>query len=338
MTPEQTLPSLKDALLHVIEHLNIDTYDQQRIARLLFPIPSPQIRQIRHPSYSRLSHLIQLNRDLAISIVRGNPKRRAMSPITEQAIDVARSRFLEATQTNTPFAKMVTERLATMTEDGSLQRFSIHIEQHGPLEVVVHGRGCTSPSERGSLGGALTEGTALYHGTSVYSASSIVTDGIDWRMLGHPTDFGLAFYTTPDWKVAYRCALINELPFQVVAILEFDADVLRIRSNDILSIDGHLWDATVRAYAGKSTGFVKDHVHHALIVTGSVANVEDEGEPIATGDVQFAFRPGDDNLKTLRSHLLRVHILPAQYSDVEKPSVDRPCSSWLSTECPECER
>lgn len=307
MASLQMLPTESNALLYVVEHLNIDADDRQTLVKVLSSKQSKRY-QLTSP-YSALAQAMRRNPELATSVVQANPKRRVSRSMTEQAIDVVRSRFLEATQASTPFVQMVTEQLATLPADGSSQRFSIHIERHGPVEVVVHGRNSTLPSECGSLDGA-TEGASLFHGTSLYSASSIITEGIDYGRFEFSADFGQAFYTTPDWRVAYTCALVNELPFQVVAILEFDADVLKLKGYDILSIKGSRWHDIVRAHAEETLYFVKHDIRNALIVTGLISNRGENGQVTATDDVQFAFRPGNNNLGTLRSRLSRVHILP----------------------------
>jgi len=45
----------------------------------------------------------------------------------------------------------------------------------------------------------------------------------------------------------------------------------------------------------------------ALILTGAIAKTDDA--PTATDHTQFAFRPGNYVLTTLRRHLSRIHII-----------------------------
>jgi hypothetical protein len=140
--------------------------------------------------------------------------------------------------------------------------------------------------------GDVPEGcTRLFHGTSMDVAHKILKNGIDNDELGHRSDFGQAFYTTPDVACAVYYVRLTGEP-RAIVVFDVKSDEFA-RLTDSRRID---WDVTVRSFRRQRRDERALLLDEALVLQGPIVangNELDKPGPIlaqAACWVQVAFR------------------------------------------------
>jgi hypothetical protein len=149
----------------------------------------------------------------------------------------------------------------------------------------------------------------LFHGTSARSGRSILSSGVNFRKCNAFTDFGPAFYTSPQFDYAFQAALESVPRVRSFSSIHVDGCVLAfVFAGDALRdlkaaevvVDGTDWARAVTGYRAMTDEAEQDIPRRALVatvLTGPICDnpnfleVVPRGAPQPTlGHLQVAFR------------------------------------------------